>query len=92
MLIQLRAQYQDMPGFLIHDSTIYDGVDERQIAASMELAAEEAEKGGFQYICTINSDCVPYGDFSSRFRAEFDDYVGIEFTDKEDGCLFGIRF
>lgn len=92
MLIQLRAQYQDMPGFLIHDSTIYDGVDERQIAASMELAAEEAEKRGFQYICTINSDCVPYGDFSSKFRAEFDNYVRIEFTDKEDGCLFGIRF
>ena len=91
MLIQLRAHYQDMPGFLIHDSTIYDGVDERQIAASMELAAEEAEKG-FQYISTINSDCVPYEDFSSNFRDKFNNYIRIELTDEEDGCLFGIRF
>lgn len=92
MLIQLRLHYQDMPGFLIHDSTIYDGVDERQIAASMELAAEEAEKRGFQYICAINSDCVPYGDFSSDFKDKFDNYIRIELTDKEEGCLFGIRF
>ena len=92
MLIQLRAQYQDMPGFLIHDSTIYDGVDERQIAASMELASEEAERRGFQYICTINSDLVPYTGFSEKFRAEFDEHVRAELTDKEDGCLFGIRF
>ena len=92
MLIQLRAHYQDMPGFLIHDSTIYDGVDERQIAASMELAADEAEKTGFQYICAINSDCVPYRDFSDNFKDKFDNYTRIELTDKEDGCLFGIRF
>lgn len=92
MLIQLRAHYQDMPGFLIHDSTIYDGVDERQIAASMELAAEEAEKREFQYICAINSDCVPYGDFSSNFKDKFRNYTRTELTDKEDGCLFGIRF
>jgi uncharacterized protein YydD (DUF2326 family) len=92
MLVQLRAQYQDMPGFLIHDSTIYDGVDERQIAASMELASEEAERRGFQYICTINSDLVPYTDFSEKFGAEFDEHVRAELTDKEDGCLFGIRF
>lgn len=38
-LSQLRAKYPDMPGFLIHDSTIFDGVDERQIAKALELAA-----------------------------------------------------
>lgn len=92
MLIQLRAHLQDMPGFLIHDSTLYDGVDERQIAASMELAAQEAGKKEFQYICAINSDCVPYGDFSSNFRDEFNNHIIMELTDKEDGCLFGIRF
>ena len=37
--------------FLIHDSTIFDGVDERQIAKAMELAASESAKYGFQYIC-----------------------------------------
>ncbi len=92
MLIQLRAVYQDMPGLLIHDSTVYDGVDERQIAKAMELAAEETEKRGFQYICAINSDCVPYSSFSNKFRTDFEKFVRIELTDEEDGCLFGIRF
>ncbi len=92
MLIQLRAAYQDMPGFLVHDSTIFDGVDERQIAQAMETAAEESERGEFQYICAINSDSVPYNDFSEKFRSEFRNFVRIELTDKEDGCLFRKRF
>lgn len=29
------------PGFLIHDSTIFDGVDERQRAEALEIAASE---------------------------------------------------
>ncbi len=70
-LIQLRASYADMPGFLIHDSTIFDGVDERQIAKALELAASEAQSRGFQYICTLNSDIVPFNDFSEKFRNEF---------------------
>lgn len=92
MLIQLRAAYQDMPGFLVHDSTIFADVDERQIARAMETAAKESESGGFQYICAINSDRVPYKDFSEEFRSKFYDFIRIKLTDKEDGCLFGKRF
>jgi uncharacterized protein YydD (DUF2326 family) len=75
MLMQLRAQYQDMPGFLIHDTTIFDGIDGKQIAKVMELAAEEAEKRNFQYICTINSYYVPHGDFSDESTCEFDKVI-----------------
>ncbi|HPZ10411.1 MAG TPA: DUF2326 domain-containing protein [Candidatus Eremiobacteraeota bacterium] len=92
-LSQLRAQYKDMPGFLIHDSTIFDGVDERQIAKALELAAFESKEKGFQYICALNSDIVPYNDFSESFKSEFDKYIKIKFTDAtDDGGLLGIRF
>lgn len=92
-LIQLRANYSDMPGILIHDSTIFDGVDERQIAKALELAAAEAQAKGFQYICTLNSDIVPYNDFSEKFRNAFDRFVRIIFTDAtDDGGLLGFRF
>ncbi len=93
MLIQLREKYTDMPGLLIHDSHIFDGVDERQIAKAMELVAEETNKRGFQYICTINSDIVPYRDFKETFKTEFDKFIRIKLTDAtEDGGLLGFRF
>ena len=93
MLVQLRPKYQYVPGFLIHDSTIFDGVDERQIARAIELAAEESEREEFQYICAINSDHIPYQDFKEEFKAKFNDFVRIKFTDKtEDGGLLGFRY
>ncbi len=82
-----------MPGFLVHDSTIFDGVDERQIAKALELAAQEAEKRDFQYICTVNSDMIPEKDFTKEFSKRFDSYVKLRLSDaSEDGGLLGIRF
>ncbi len=92
-LIQLRANKKDKPGFLIHDSTIFDGVDERQIARAMELAAMEAKEKGFQYICAINSDMVPYHEFSKEFLNKFEESIRIRLTDDApEGGLLGIRF
>jgi len=77
--------------FLIHDSIIFDGVDERQKARALQLAKSESEKEGFQYICTMNSDAIPRNDFDKDF--DFDKYVVKTFTDeKEEGSLLGIRF
>ena len=56
MLATLWSKRQPSPGILIHDSNIFDGVDERQRARALELAAEEAEVHGFQYLCLLNSD------------------------------------
>ena len=56
--------------FLIHDSTIFDAVDERQKAKAIELAHKKAIDKGFQYIFTINSDQLPYGDFTENFKCE----------------------
>ena len=81
----------DIP--LIHDSTIFDGVDERQIAKALELVSDESNSNGFQYICEMNSDMVPYNDFSGKFKSIFDQSVRITFTDATaDGGLLGLRF
>ncbi len=80
------------PRFLVHDSHIFDGVDERQIAKALEYGAKAAEQNGFQYVVTMNEDDVPYGAFSGEF--DFESYVlPVTLTDDTaDGGLFGIRF
>jgi uncharacterized protein YydD (DUF2326 family) len=70
MLARLWSARSASPGFLIHDSTIFDGEDERQRAEALELATSESLAQGFQYICTLNSDYVPRNEFSPGFLTE----------------------
>lgn len=92
-LMQLRSIYEDMPGFLIHDSIIFDGVDERQKARALELAYKESIERGFQYICTLNSDMIPINEFSSEMQQKFKSSIRAIFTDStDDGGLLGVRF
>ena len=91
MLAQLWAAKQPSPRLLMHDSTIFDGVDERQIAQSLELAHQEAENNGFQYVCALNSDTLPSDEFSHAFDLE--SFVRLRLTDEsEEGGLLGIRY
>ncbi len=91
MLARLWADKTLSPRFLIHDSIIFDGVDERQRALALETAADESETHNFQYICALNSDNVPWGEFSEGF--DLKGYVKLRLTDEsEDGCLLGIRY
>ncbi|WP_405706660.1 DUF2326 domain-containing protein [Streptomyces sp. NBC_00069] len=46
------------PDFLIHDSHLYDGVDERQIAKALSFATTVTEEERMQYIVTINTDSL----------------------------------
>jgi uncharacterized protein YydD (DUF2326 family) len=81
------------PEFIIHDSTIFDGVDERQIALALVLAKQKCELMGFQYICLMNSDTIPEKEFSDDFNIEFMDSVIMRLDDSTDtGGLLGIRF
>lgn len=90
-LAQLWSHRDPSPLFLIHDSTIFDGVDERQVAAALERAAAESERLGFQYICTLNSDALPGQDFSEGF--DLNAFVKLRLTDaNEQGRLLGVRF
>jgi uncharacterized protein YydD (DUF2326 family) len=80
------------PGFLVHDSHLFDGVDERQVAKALQLAAGQAQTAGFQYIVTMNSDALPRDGFKGDFNIR--DYVmDTLLTDAtETGGLFGLRF
>jgi uncharacterized protein YydD (DUF2326 family) len=40
---------------LIHDSTIFEGVDSRQQEQAINLARDCAKKYNFQYLCTLNT-------------------------------------
>ena len=78
------------PRFLVHDSHIFDGVDERQVANALMLGARLADAFNFQYIVTLNSDSIP--SFPNEFG--FNSYVNeVRLTDAtDDGGLFGFRF
>ena len=79
------------PGFLVHDSHLFDGVDERQIGRGLALADEIATVCGFQYIVTMNSDDLPTT-LPDGFVLE-EHVLDVRLTDAvEDGGLFGFRF
>jgi uncharacterized protein YydD (DUF2326 family) len=79
------------PDFLIHDSHLYDGVDERQIARALTLAAEVTEEERMQYIVTINTDNLGV---AARRGFDPEPYIrSPRLTDEhETGGLFGFRF
>ena len=92
MLTEISLKHGRGPGFLLHDSHLFDGVDERQVAKALQLGAERAEATGFQYIVTMNSDALPREGFKSGFDV-MDHVVGTKLTDATDtGGLFGLRF
>ena len=79
------------PGFLIHDSHLFDGVDERQRDAALQAGAEISVTEGFQYLIMLNSDEIPK---ELPDGESLDTYVLPErLTDYgPNGGLFGIRF
>ncbi|MCY4520502.1 MAG: DUF2326 domain-containing protein [Caldilineaceae bacterium] len=92
MLAEICTRHCRWPGFLIHDSHLFDGVDERQVAKALQLGAQRATSGGFQYIVTMNSDSVPTEGFTDGFNI-WDHVVEPRLTDAtETGGLFGLRF
>lgn len=91
MLMRLCAKRGIGPGFLVHDSHLFDGVDGRQVISALKVGSDTANELGFQYIVTMNED-----DALKETTEGFDvrDYVlPVVLTDaKEDGGLFGFRF
>jgi len=76
-------------GLLFHDSTIFDGVDERQKETALRMAYRESEKHGFQYLLCINEGDLP----SEEIRREaLEEFNRVTLTDVEDGGLLGIRY
>ena len=91
MLMQICAERESGTGYLVHDSHLFDGVDERQVSKALYVGAEMAEKYGFQYIVTLNSDQVRSEIFKEDGLAKY--LLPVKLTDAtEDGGLFGLRF
>jgi len=91
MLICFARQRGFGISFLIHDSTIFDGVDPRQRAHALELAAEMSKKYNFQYICALNTDMLPVNDFSQAF--DYIPLIRLRLTDTDpSGSLLGFRY
>jgi len=91
MLMRLCAKRGIGPGFIVHDSHLFDGVDGRQLVSALKIGAETAEDLGFQYIVTMNED--------DAFKEKADGFdlskhiLPVALTDAtEDGGLFGFRF
>ena len=80
------------PGFLIHDSELFDGVDERQVAEALSLGNATAETLGAQYIVTMNSDIfnkLPLPPDVDRSNV----VLPTRLSDEGDsGGLFGFQF
>jgi len=65
-ITEYMAAQNSGPGFLVHDSIMFDGVDERQIAMALEMSSEAANRFGFQYLITMNTDVVPWAGLQRR--------------------------
>lgn len=84
MLATLWSKEESHPGFLIHDSALFDPIEERQIEEALNVMANENTP--FQYICTLNTDRLP-----SAFNDS--EAIVLRLTDRgQSGGLLGIRF
>lgn len=79
------------PGFLVHDSHLFDGVDSRQVAKALQIGTDVSRQLGVQYIVTMNSDALPE-ELPEGFKPS-DYFMPVALTDAtDDGGLFGMRF
>lgn len=79
------------PGFILHDSHLFEPVDGRQFAKALQIAADFSAETGIQYIALLNSDELDRAEREAG--VSFDQYVlNTELSDTPDGGLFGIRF
>ena len=92
LMLMMRMHERMMgPGFLVHDSHLFDGVDGQQIISGLKAAAELSAALPFQYIVTLNQDDA----FKEKLpNFDLNQFVlPVRLSDaKEDGGLYGFRF
>lgn len=88
MLLQMCKINNRSMDFLIHDSGLFDPVDQRQIEKAILLGGKIACESDMQYIVTLNSD-----DLSHEFLQDISPYLVGKLTDKDEkGTLLGFYF
>lgn len=89
MIIQMASYLGRKMDVLIHDSALYDPVDERQVAEALRYGKEKSLEKGFQYIITLNSDDLPK-DVAMEMEGNI---LSKVLTDSdESGSLLGIYY
>lgn len=84
-------KYGRAPKVLVHDSLLFDSMDDRQVASCLNIGARLADEIGFQYIVTLNSDRLAAAEAEGFERREY--VIAPVLTDLGgDGGLFGFRF
>ena len=79
------------PRILVHDSLLFDSMDDRQVASCLNIGARLSDAIGFQYIVTLNSDRLAAAEAENFDRRDY--VIDPVLTDAgEDGGLFGFRF
>lgn len=79
------------PRILVHDSQLFDSMDDRQIASCLNIGARLADEFGFQYVVTLNSDRLTAAESEGFERRSY--IIDPVLTDAgEEGGLFGFRF
>jgi uncharacterized protein YydD (DUF2326 family) len=79
------------PGILVHDSQLFDSMDDRQLASCLNIGARLAEKYDFQYIVTLNTDRLEAAEKIGFDRSDYP--IPVSLTDNgESSGLFGFRF
>ncbi|WP_235821283.1 ABC-three component system protein [Actinomyces mediterranea] len=79
------------PRILVHDSQLFDSMDDRQIASCLNIGARLADEVGFQYVVTLNSDRLAAAESEGFKRRSY--IIDPVLTDAgEEGGLFGFRF
>jgi uncharacterized protein YydD (DUF2326 family) len=99
MLSEVTGERLGGPGFLVHASHLFDGVDKRQVYLAMVFGAEVAKRKNSQYIIAMNSDefnaslevAEASGKGAERPLLE-KAVMNVRLTDHETGGLFGFRF
>lgn len=80
-----------IPGILVHDSQLFDSMDDRQLASCLSIGARLSEQYGFQYIVTLNTDRLDAAEQNGFDRSDYP--IPTVLNDKgETGGLFGFRF
>ena len=86
------GSYLPKPNFLIHDSHLFDGVDERQVANAILYGWKVAVERQGQYIVLLNSDVFERLPLPKTPELQTS-ILNVRLSDKgEDGGLFGFRF
>ena len=90
MLSQIASSRGLGPGFLFHDSHLFDPVDSRQVGIALQVGEVLSEQTGVQYITTFNSD--KQLEFEGEFNLS-EHVLPVQLTDAtETGGIFGFRF